>query len=159
MVAIILWILGLVFILLEFYTPGAIMASIGAVLIITSIGLFITESVSILWVSLYLLGVIASIAAVIKFAIWRIPRTPAGYSIYLRGDQAGYQASSYNASCLHQTGVAATDLRPSGYIRIGSNQYPAISESGYVEKGQEVVVVGGEGDSLLITKKEVKHVE
>lgn len=154
----ILLVVGLVLIYLEFYLPGIVMGTAGALMIIGSIFLFVIQHDSPLAIILYFLACIGLVAAVIKFALWRIPRAKKEYSIYSHGAQNGYQASSFDAAAIGKTGIVLSDLKPGGYIMIEGTQHQAISESGYIPQGEEVIVIRGEGESLIVksvTKEKV----
>jgi len=47
-------------------------------------------------------------------------------------------------------GVARTDLRPSGKVLVGGDLFDAVSESGYVEQGRNVRVVGCSSAQLYV---------
>ena len=53
-----------------------------------------------------------------------------------------------------RTGVAHTILRPSGKVRIGDDVYDATALTGYIEKGDPVVVVKYETTQLFVQKAE-----
>lgn len=146
-------IVGLILIFLEFYLPGAVMGTAGALMIAASLFLFITESNSAWAIALFFLITAVSIVAVIKFALWYIPRAKPGKSIYSAADQEGYQASAFDATAIGKTGIVLSDLKPGGYILIEGVQHQAISESGYITQGEEVVVLRGEGESLIVQRK------
>lgn len=148
--SILLWILGLLLIFIEFYVPGAIMAIAGTVLIIFSVFQFSTASGSAIASILYIVAVLASIALTIKFALWRIKNAKPQYSIYSNSDQEGYFASSYDKSAIGKTGTVLSDLKPGGYIKVEGKQHQAISQSGYINRGEEVLVIGGQEESLIV---------
>lgn len=141
--------IGLFLVLLEFYLPGAVMGTAGALLIIGSIFLFIIQNDSPIYITLYFVFTIISVYAVIRFALWYIPRSKK-YSIYSSGAQEGYQASGFDASLIGKQAVVYSDLKPGGYIFIEGKQHQAISESGYVQRGQKVLILRGEGESLIV---------
>lgn len=145
-----LWFVGLVLVFLEFYLPGAVMGVCGGLLIFISVLIFAQQSASGLATFLYILGVISSIALAIRFALWKIPRTKSDYSIYSDKDQEGYIASGYDKSAIGKTGTVLSDLKPGGYILIEGTQHQALSQSGYIVKGSQVKVIGGEGESLIV---------
>lgn len=153
MSAIILWLLGLVLIFIEFYIPGAIMGTIGAVLIVASLVLFILLTQNVLFIAIYIAAVVISVIAVIRFAMWKIPRTQRQKSIYSNDAQVGFVASTYDKSAIGKTGKVLSDLKPGGYISIDGKQHQAISETGYIVRGEEVEVIRGEGESLIVKKK------
>ena len=51
-------------------------------------------------------------------------------------------------------GVVSSDLKPSGHILVEDNYYQAVSKTGYIEKGRNIKVIGGQGARLIC--KEVK---
>lgn len=146
----ILWFLGLLFVLLEFYLPGAILGTIGGVLLIISVVLFAVQSTSAWAIVLFVVGVIASTILLILRTLKRIPNAAAPFSIYLKGDQEGYQAAHYDAAMIGKKGVVIADLKPGGYILVEGKKMAAISQTGYLPSGSNVVVIGGEGDSLIV---------
>ena len=149
----ILWLLGLVLIYIEFFVPGAAIGIAGGLLLIASIFLFAMEYGSAWLVAIYLVAVLISLAALIKYALWRIPRVKPDSSIYSAKDQEGYYASSFDESAIGKSGTVLSDLKPGGYIMIDGIQHQAISESGYIVQGEEVIVLRGEGESLIVRKK------
>jgi membrane-bound serine protease (ClpP class) len=146
--------LGLLLILMEFYLPGAVMGIAGGILVITSIVLFINQTSSVFLILLYIIGTIIAIALLVKFALWKIKSAKPSRSIYLNSDQTGFQASSFDASAIGKTGVVLTDLKPGGHILIEGKRLQALSQGGYITKGTEVIVLGGQEESLIV--KQVK---
>lgn len=145
-------IFGLVLIYLEFYLPGAVMGTAGGLMLIGSVFLFAITTNSAWMTGLYLLFVIGLSIALIKYALWRIPRVKADRSIYSADSQTGYVASAYDEKAIGKTGVVLSDLKPGGYIVIDGVQHQAISESGYIPQGKRVIVLRGEGESLIVSK-------
>lgn len=149
-----LLVLGLFLVLVEFYLPGAIMGILGGTLIVASLIVFVMQA-DYWWENLIFFPLaLGSLFALIKFALWRIPRTKPGYSIYSADAQNGYQASSFDPKAIGKKGIVLTDLKPGGYILIDGEQHQALSEAGYVTKGHAVLVLRGEGESLVV--KELK---
>jgi membrane-bound ClpP family serine protease len=153
------WILlaiGFLLIFLEFYIPGAIMGVSGGVLVFVSIILFAIQNQSPVAITLYIIGTAIALGLLIKFALWRIRTAKPDYSIYSDKDQEGYQASAFDASAIGKKGIVITDLKPGGHIMIEGKTMQAISQSGYITKGSEVIVIGGQEESLIVklSKKE-----
>lgn len=142
--------LGLLLILFEFYLPGAVMGILGGLLVVASIVLFASQSTSIIATTIFVLGAATCIIFLIRFALRRIVKAKPDYSIYLHKDQEGYQASSYDHTAIGKTGIVLSDLKPGGYILIEGKQYQALSVSGYLSKGTEVVVISGQEESLMV---------
>lgn len=147
----ILLIIGLILIFLEFFLPGAIMGITGGVLVLLSMILYALQSDSALETSLFIIAAGIAVGLIIKYALWKIPRSKSNF--YSDKDQEGFQASKYDTSVIGRKGIVLSDLKPGGYITIEGKQHQAISQEGYIVKGAEVIVVGGEEESLI-----VKHV-
>ncbi len=84
-----------------------------------------------------------------------IPKAKSGFSIYSNKDQEGYQASEYDVNAIGKKGKVISDLKPGGFIMVDGKKQAAISESGYISHGAEVIVLSGDGESLMV--KEIKH--
>lgn len=145
-------VLGLVLILIEFYLPGAVMGIAGGVLVLASIVLFAMQTTSPVWISLYVMGVAITLVFLVKFAIWKIRTAKPNRSIYLNSDQEGFQACHFDASVIGKIGIVVTDLKPGGHILVDGKRLQAISQSGYITKGTEVLVLSGQEESLIVKR-------
>lgn len=142
---------GLLLIFLEFFLPGGIMGTIGALVVIASIVIFAMQYHSAL-VLLYAVICVGFVVVLFRFALWKIKRGEAGRTIYSDDDQEGFIASHFDKSAIGREGIVDTDLKPGGHILIDDKRHLAISLSGYVSKGEKVKVVGGQGESLTVKK-------
>lgn len=149
MISGILFFLGLLLILIEFYLPGGIMGVLGGSALIASVILF--AQTNEWWaVLLFVLAEVICVGLLIRFAMWRIVHAKPGYSIYLHKDQEGYQASSFDATAIGKIGVVMSDLKPGGYIVVDGKQHQAISLTGYCVRGESVLVISGQEESLIV---------
>lgn len=146
-------IFGLLLIYLEFYVPGAIMGTAGGLLIVSGIFFAVITYEHAWQVIAYILVAIISTIALIRYALWRIPRVKPESSIYSNAAQNGYKASTFDESMVGKTGIVLSDLKPGGYISIEGQQLQALSESGYIGQGEKVLVLRGEGESLIVKKE------
>lgn len=149
----VLLVLGLLLIFLEFFLPGAVFGIFGGILVLWSILSFAMESGSAGWTTLYIIAIIIGVAYLIKFALWKIRHSSSKFSIYLDKDQTGYQASTFDKSAIGKQGVVISDLKPGGYILVDGKQHQAISITGYLTKGTEVIVLSGQEESLIVKQK------
>ena len=53
-----------------------------------------------------------------------------------------------------KTGIASTNLRPSGKVDIDDESYDAKSEIGFIEKGQKVKVIDYRSGQIYVIKTE-----
>lgn len=150
MTVIFLLVLGLLFIFIEFYLPGAVMGILGTILLFASLVTFIDQVDSPIASIFFGLGILAAVVILIRFTIRRIPKSKSQYSIYLKDDQEGFRAATFDKSAVGKRALVVTDLRPGGYVVIEGKKYSAISQVGYLPKGSEVIVIGGDGEDLLV---------
>jgi membrane-bound serine protease (ClpP class) len=82
--------------------------------------------------------------------------TPAMKRIMLMDEQRsseGYVIGHENQEMmLGSIGIAVTDLRPSGKVEINDEIYDAVTEGGFITRGNNVKVVKTEGYSIIVRK-------
>ncbi|HLJ97074.1 MAG TPA: NfeD family protein [Gemmataceae bacterium] len=172
MLAILLFILGLVLIGLEiFLMPGFTVPGIsGAVLIVVSLALATLErkpETTQEWLSFgRALGAVGlSLAGAITLAFlaaWYLPSIPYANRLILKppaearegfdGDEAAPVEGLHPAlaALLGAIGVAATALRPAGIARFGDDFVDVVSEGSYIAAGTRVQVVEIEGNRVVV---------
>lgn len=152
-----LWlILGFILIFLEFFMPGGILGVMGGIFILISLVVFSMQSGSPIAIALYVIGTTVCLIFIIRYALYKIRHSKTRFNIYLNQDQEGFMASTFDQSAVGKKGTVLSDLKPGGYILIEGKQHQAISQSGYLPKGSEVIVIGGQEESLIVklSKKE-----
>lgn len=148
---IIIYFLGVILIFIdgEFINDG-ILAGIGVILMIVSVGLTSPN-----WVS----GLYAIIGIFIGGAcsfLWLkvLPKRNMWSKIALLDrltDDQGYSSVSNDyRNLVDQTGIAVTNLRPIGTIKINDEHYSAISNGYWIEKYTEVIVKQVDGTRILV---------
>ena len=102
------------------------------------------------------LTVIAGLGFGVGFIIYissRIGRKGAFRKVALLADQEGfYSVPMEPAILVGKTGVAATVLRPSGKVIVDGEYYDAVSEKGFIDKGEQVVVRKYGSSQLYVVK-------
>lgn len=144
--------LGMSLIFIEFFLPGAVMGTFGAILVITSILVFASGTNSLLALICYLLAVGLLLYYAIKLAIWRILKMKPEHTIYSDASQVGYVASTFDASVIGKQGVVISDLKPGGYILVDGKKLQALSVSGYIAQGGQVEIISGQEESLFVKR-------
>jgi membrane-bound ClpP family serine protease len=172
MLAILLFVLGLVLIGLEiFLMPGFTVPGIsGVVLIVVSLALATLErkpETTQEWLSFgRALGVVGlSLAGAITLAFlvaWYLPSIPYASRLILKppaevqesfeGEEAVPAEGLHPelAALLGAIGVAATALRPAGIARFGDDFIDVVSEGSYIASGSRVQVVEIEGNRVVV---------
>lgn len=141
--------IGIALIYSEFFLPGGILAVLGGISLLTSSILCFMQA-STLWGVLYLLFLMIAAFLTCRLALWKMRRSKTKDRFYLEKDQEGYVASSFNDNMIGKQGTVFTELKPAGHILIEGTQYQALSETGFLSKGDPVEVVGGQGSHLIV---------
>lgn len=139
----------LIFVDGEYLNDGTL-AAIGGVLMIVSVGMsspnFTVGTYAVLGL---LLGAVASL-------VWLkiLPKRQLWDKIALNDrmtDDRGYSSINPTFKALiGKRGIAATDLRPVGRIEIDENEFSAITNGHYIEKGTPIVIKQVDGTRILV---------
>ena len=150
---ILIFVVGLILIVFEiFVIPGFGVTGISGIMLVV-IGLFLAlvgnvrftfDEVSVYQFNQSVLTVIAGMGFGVGLIIYlssKIGKSGMFKKVALHADQEGFFSVPMAPSVLvGKTGIAATVLRPSGKVVIDGEYYDAVSEKGFIEKGDAVVV-------------------
>jgi membrane-bound serine protease (ClpP class) len=148
---VLLTVVGLVFIAVEFYLPGLVLGSIGAVLMLfaTAICYSVTGSrdqTIVLFCVEVALGLGAGYASIKYF-----PRTALGQKMILAKMDTGASAPAESVKdWIGREGVAQTVLRPAGLALIGGKRIDVEAESGLIESGSPIKIVAVHKNRLVV---------
>jgi membrane-bound serine protease (ClpP class) len=150
----------------EVFLPGHIVPGVvGILMIITALvmGLVDFDTVPIAvqwklgWVTSALATVFGSIlvTSILSYVVVRyLPDSDFGRKLFL--DTAVESRSTDDVAeklsgVVGLQGVAATDLRPSGKVKVGDRKFDAVARHGFVTKGQAIRVVESRGFSVVVS--------
>lgn len=169
----VLFVVGLILIILEiFVIPGFGIAGIsGLVLALTGLVLSMVdniifefefhaaEAVTVVLKSLMIVAIAMFLAFVLSIYLSKKALTSNAFSwIVLNSTQQkeeGYiSVDSSWKGLIGKTGVAFTNLRPSGKVEIDDETYDAKSEIGFIEKGQKVKVIDYRSGQVYVIQDE-----
>ncbi len=143
---------GIILIFLEFFLPGAVLAVIGTLLLLVSLGLFFAEY-PVFWGILYMVGMLLTVYCTCRYALFRLKQSQKKGNFTHGEDQAGYQASFFVQTLIGKEGNVSTELKPAGHIVVEGKLYHALSETGFISKNEAVQIVGGKGSHLIVRKR------
>lgn len=143
---------GLIFIFLEFFMPGAIMAVGGTLMLIASLAIFYSQA-TVLQFFIYLLCLIAALVVTLYLAMRRIKKSKVPHT----ETQGGFQACQYPIEMVGRSANVISDLKPCGYIEIDGRSFAALSKLGYIDKGEIVRIIGGQGTHLIVDQEKIHH--
>lgn len=150
---ILLFSIGILLIALEVIVPGAILGSIGAVMIFGGCILaFLKFGTGGGILALATAIIIGGIALFIEFRI--LPKTKIGKRAFLTKEiTAVSQAVGSEArNLIGQTAEALTMLSPSGYVRVDGQRFEAFCQSGQAPAGSALQVVGADNFRLIVSE-------
>ena len=156
---IIMFIIGLVLLLLEFFVPGGIVGIIGGALIIISL-LFAGASITHMAYSIIIAMFIAVIGMVILMKFFG-KKLHVFNKLVLRDattTEEGYVSNTNRIELIGRVGEAITALRPAGVISIDYERIDAVSDGSYIDKGKQVEVIKVEG-SRIVVREFIKKME
>lgn len=142
---------GALFIVLEFFILGTFLGVLGAFMVLISI---LLVSGNILLYSVFLLFVL--IIAMILWVILvknnkkRIPFLKRLILSDATDKESGYTSFDDRSDLLGQTAETVTPLRPSGTIRLGDRRIDAVAEGSYIPGNVEVKIIFVEGTRIVV---------
>ncbi|MCK9526377.1 MAG: ATP-dependent Clp protease proteolytic subunit [Limnochordia bacterium] len=150
--AILLFVLGLVFLVLEVaLIPGFGLAGVlGIASVIASIILAFGD----VQTALFSLSLAISVSVVAVILLWsRIQRSRFWKRLVLSHEespQAGYRAPADFSHLVGRKGVSVTPLRPAGTVMIEEHRYDVVSDGGFISSDSSVEVVETEGTRVVV---------
>lgn len=136
-------VIALLIIYLEFYLPGGIMATIGALMALGAIAasIYLNPSIGIPLAIFELIAVIFTISLAYKHV---------NKKLKLSMTQEGYLGCYFDETLIGKYALVVKDLRPSGFIEVEGTTYQALSEGEYIKKNTLVKIIGGHGAHLIV---------
>jgi membrane-bound ClpP family serine protease len=142
--------IGLLLVYLEFFLPGGIMAVCGGALLLISLIFFLLKNPGSILLASFIVSVGILLYLVVKLALYNVRKTKKDQTIYSDDHQGGYIASKFSEELLGKNGIAASDLKPSGYILVEEKYIQASSSGKYIYKGKKIKIIKGQGSTLIV---------
>ncbi|WP_276724565.1 NfeD family protein [Selenomonas noxia] len=142
---------GVLMIIVEILLPTVgLLAGLGVAAMLYSIVLALGGDIG----ALAALGIalIISVAA-FMLIVSRLPSSKLWNKMVLRTssrEEAGYVSAAQQSELVGKTGEVLTELRPSGTVRIDGRPVDVISESAFIQKGVQVVVLSVNGSRIVV---------
>ena len=153
---VLLLIVGFGLVLLEMHIPGFGLPGIaGAICLILAVALTAENFAQALVMAL---GILAILGIMLGVVLTFFTKGKLFKPLILPDEQKkehGYISSSDLDYLLGKTGVAVTDLRPTGSVDIDGVKFDVISEGEYISKGTNVEIFKVSGVKLLVKKAKI----
>jgi membrane-bound serine protease (ClpP class) len=153
--AIIFFLAGMALLLAEFFLPGAVAGSMGALLLVVSgaMGVYRYPDQMPLIILIEVVG--AAICVIAGFLI--LAKTRAGQALMLdtvQRPEDGYVNMVTDHSLIGASGVVLTALRPAGSIEVGGRRIDAVSDGSFIDAGAAVRVIEVQGNRVVAERAE-----
>ncbi|WP_075618125.1 NfeD family protein [Paenisporosarcina indica] len=156
--SIIIFLIGVAFIIAEFFLPGAIAGIVGLALVIVSIllagGNVVHMGIAVL---IALVVAIVGMVIIVKFFGKNIKIFNNMILKDATDTKSGYVSNVNRYELIGKLGQSMTPLRPSGTITLEGERIDAVTEGGYVDAGKTVKIIKVEGSRTVV--REVKEGE
>ena len=148
-----LFILGLVFMFFEVFTPGPVFGILGGITLMGGIAVAaMTSGVS----GGLIAGIVAlaTVSATLYAELVWLPKTRFAqrFSVHSTSGTTIRQQDVEADAVVGKTAEALTTLAPSGYVSIEGHRYEAFCQSGHAERGAQLRVTGLDNFRLIVTK-------
>ena len=152
-IIVLLFILGLVFMFLEVFTPGPVFGILGGITLMGGIAVAaMTSGVS----GGLIAGIVAlaTVSATLYAELVWLPKTRFAqrFSVHSTSGTTIRQQDVEADAVVGKTAEALTTLAPSGYVSIEGHRYEAFCQSGHAERGAQLRVTGLDNFRLIVTK-------
>ena len=149
---ILLFAIGILFIAVEVIVPGAILGSIGALLMFGGcIKAFIDYGTSGGIAAVLTAFALGGMALFIEFRY--LPKTKFGKRAFLTKEITAVSAAVGNEArdLIGKSAEALTMLSPSGYVLVDGHRYEAFCQSGQAPAGSVLEIIGADNFRLIVT--------
>ena len=140
---------GLILFGAEIFVPGGVLGTIGALALLTAMitGFFAFPQHG----PAVAVGIVFLIGIAIALWIKLFPKTRIGRGMTVQTDLATFKATQEGSEALAgKTGVAASDLRPSGFCSIDGRRVDVVTSGEMIDKGKPVRVVSARGNRIVV---------
>lgn len=150
---ILLFVVGILLMGFEVFVPGAILGIIGGVVLLGGVVMAFVDfgpagGSAALGTALLLVGLMLYVELAI------LPKTRLGRRLFLQSSVTGTSQPAVAEASLvvGRPAEAVTTLAPTGYVMVDGKRYEAYSQSGLIDRGATLRVVGLDNFRLIVTK-------
>jgi membrane-bound ClpP family serine protease len=149
-----LFLLGLVFLFFEVFTPGPIFGILGGLTLISGVSIAFTHY-GFGGGLLAATSALAAVAATLYAELVWLPKTRFAQRLSIKSTSGSIdrQLPVPPGEIIGKAAEALTTLAPSGYVLVEGRRYEAFSQSGHVARGEQLLVAGLDNFRLIVTKK------
>lgn len=151
--SLIIFVVGLILLVIEVISPGFGLPGISGIILL-AVGIVL--AMGSLQSAIMSLSIAIILTAVITILLVRKGHKIEAFNRIVlstkQEDEEGYLSAPSKLEYLDKEGVALTDLRPSGVIKIEEDKLDALSEGSYIPKGSKIKVSKVEGSKIIVRR-------
>lgn len=153
----ILFIIGIVLVILEFFLAGGIAGLLGAVAIVVSIILAGGNPMFMAYSVLIAIAVaVSGMVIIMKFFGRKLHLLNKVVLMDSTDTESGYVSNVNRVELLGKKAITITPLRPSGTIDMEGERIDVVSQGSYIDRGKHVIIVKVEGSRIVVREFEEK---
>lgn len=151
---ILLFAVGILLILAEVILPGGILGTIGGLMMFAGCVLAFMDFGSLGGLTAVVIALFLG-AGALYLEFRYLPKTKLGKRAFLNAEVDGVSAAFGKdaLALVGKTGEAVTMLSPSGYILVDGRRYEAFCQSGQVDAGSPLEIIGADNFRLIVTQR------
>lgn len=151
--SLVLFIVGLGLLIIEGIVPGFGLPGIGGIVFLLTGVALAMDSLNVALLSLSIAIIITSLVAIVMVKLGF--RSKLLNKIILTNtldSEKGYLSTDTMSALIDLEGITLSELRPSGFIVVGTQKYDALSESGFIPKDTPIKIVRIEGSKIFVRR-------
>lgn len=153
--SVILFGIGVIFVIIELFVVGAVIGIIGMALIVFSI-ITLGDNLVYMIANVVVALIISIIEWVILVKIFK-RKIPFLDKVVLKDStnaEAGYTSHEDRSHLVGQTATTSTDLRPAGIITYNNERIDAVSDGSFILRNKQVTILEVEGTRVVVRENE-----
>ena len=148
---IIMFVIGFILLIAEFFVPGGILGVVGGALMVMSL-IFAGESVTHMVLSIIIAMIIAIVGMVIIMRFFG-KKLQVFNKLVLRDattSEEGYVSNENRIELIGKVGQTLTALRPAGVVQVDNERLDVVSEGTFIDAHKQVTIVKVEGSRIVV---------
>lgn len=153
--SVILFGIGVIFVIIELFVVGAVIGIIGMALIVFSI-ITLGDNLVYMIANVDVALILSIIEWVILVKIFK-RKIPFLDKVVLKDStnaEAGYTSHEDRSHLVGQTATTSTDLRPAGIITYNNERIDAVSDGSFILRNKQVTILEVEGTRVVVRENE-----
>ncbi|MCE7786758.1 NfeD family protein [Staphylococcus xylosus] len=153
--SVILFGIGVIFVIIELFVVGAVIGIIGMALIVFSI-ITLGDNLVYMIANVVVALILSIIEWVILVKIFK-RKIPFLDKVVLKDStnaEAGYTSHEDRSHLVGQTATTSTDLRPAGIITFNNERIDAVSDGSFILRNKQVTILEVEGTRVVVRENE-----